>query len=252
MDFSKGLLGSSAQNIYAQTGENVGSVVGRLFGLKDPVLERRTILSQVDYTDPASIRAAAQALMAQGDVDAGMQLAGQARQIEQQERQFGIQKRGVELQEKAAERAEEQAFLNKLEKSPRAALADIVAMEDGPKKTLLLAQAAQSMDAARINEEYKQAQIDALKAQARASGQKGYEVIKDTLGNPIARFNKGTGEVEEMPGVRGAGATGAGATDKPKLTDEELDAILRGENTETKPRRSSSGQMGRNRSQGAG
>jgi hypothetical protein len=229
-----------------------------LFGIKDPVLERNRILSQLNYDDPESIRAAAQALMAQGDIEAGMQLANQARQIQQQERQYSLQQRGVELQEKAGERAaktltlqEEKAFLDKLDKSPRAALADIVAMEDGPKKNMLLAQASQSMDAARLNEDYKQAQIDALKAQARTAGQKGYELIKDTMGNPVARFNKGTGEIEDMPGVKAGGGGGTG--DAGKLSVGDVKGLLAGTpgaKSAAEPStgvRSSAGQMGRNR-----
>jgi seryl-tRNA synthetase len=82
-----------------------------LFGIKDPVLERNRILSQVNYDDPTSIRAAAQALMAQGDVDAGMQLAGQARQIQQQERSFGLQEKQLTAAEQRAKA--EQEYRNK-------------------------------------------------------------------------------------------------------------------------------------------
>lgn len=74
-----------------------------LFGIKDPVLERNRILSQVNYDDPTSVRAAAQALMAQGDVEAGMQLANQARQIEEKNRTFGLQERQVAATEKRIE-----------------------------------------------------------------------------------------------------------------------------------------------------
>ena len=61
-----------------------------LFGIKDPELERNRILSQVDYNDPESLRAAAQALMAQGDVEAGSKLASQARTIASEERKYNL------------------------------------------------------------------------------------------------------------------------------------------------------------------
>jgi hypothetical protein len=90
-----------------QATQRVAGGVGELFGIKDPVLERNRILANLDTSDPTSLRAAAQALMAQGDVDAGMQLAAQARQVEQQERTFGLQERQTRTAEKRAETEKE-------------------------------------------------------------------------------------------------------------------------------------------------
>ena len=100
-----GLFGNAGQQApnYAQTGATFGRAIGRLFGLRDPVLERRTILAETDFSDPSSIRAAAQKLMAQGDIDAGIQLASQARQIDEKERAFGLQERQTTATEKRLE-----------------------------------------------------------------------------------------------------------------------------------------------------
>jgi hypothetical protein len=108
-----GLFGSAGQQPqgYAQTGATFGRAVGRLFGLKDPVLERRTILAETDFSNPESIRSAAQKLITQGDVDAGIQLAAQARQIEEKERAFGLQERQLTISEQQA--ASEQEYRNK-------------------------------------------------------------------------------------------------------------------------------------------
>lgn len=61
-----------------------------LFNIKDPELERTRILKQTNTEDPASLRAAAQALMAQGDIGLGMQLASQARSITSEERKYQL------------------------------------------------------------------------------------------------------------------------------------------------------------------
>lgn len=272
IDLSRGLLGNTVQatSPYTQTGQQVGNLVGSLFGLKVPEFERNRIFSQLDYNEPASLQAAAQELARMGMVDQAVALAGQARQITRQEQQFGLEKekfgleqekfgitkRQAEEQDKRAERTltlqEETAFLDKLTKSPRAAMADIVAMDDGPKKNMLLTQASQSMDKARLDEEYKQAQIEALRAQARTAGAKGFEVIKDSLGKPIGRFNKSTGEIEDMPGVKDTG--GAGGTKSKTDVAGAKSLLLGGTNTETATEtaptagRSSAGQMGRGRS----
>lgn len=231
-----------------------------LFGIKDPEIEaqRAIAMAAQNPNDPATLQAAAQALAQAGKIDQAMALAGQARAITREDRTFGLQERQFKLSEEQAKRAErtlslqeETAFLDKLTKSPRAAMADIVAMEDGPKKNMLLAQASQSMDKARVDEEYKQAQIEALRAQARTAGAKGFEVIKDSMGNPIARFNKATGEIENMPGVEDTGGAG-GAGGKMDVAGTKS-LLLGGTNTEVTPEtapttgRSSAGQMGRGR-----
>ena len=243
----------------AQTGTQLATRgIQGLFGIKDPEIEaqRAIAMAAQNPNDPATLQAAAQALAQAGKIDQAMALAGQARAITREDRTFALQEKQFKLSEEQAERAkrtlslqEETAFLDKLAKSPRAAMADIVAMDDGPKKNMLLAQASQSMDKARVDEEYKQAQIEALRAQARTAGLKGFEVIKDSLGKPIGRFNKATGEIEDMPGVKDTG--GAGGAEKTKLTDEEIEAKMTGETkTDTEipaPFRSRVGQMGRNR-----
>ena len=85
--------------------ESLSKGVGQLFGLKDPVLERNRVLSQVDYNDPASLQSAAQELARAGYVDQAVQLAGQGRQLAQQERQFGLESRRVAATEKQIEDA---------------------------------------------------------------------------------------------------------------------------------------------------
>jgi hypothetical protein len=75
--------------------ESLSKGVGQLFGIKDPVLERNRVLSQVDYNDPASLQSAAQELARAGYVDQAVALAGQGRQISQQEKQFGLEQRRV-------------------------------------------------------------------------------------------------------------------------------------------------------------
>lgn len=85
-----------------------------LFGIKDPELERNRILSQVDYNDPASLRAAAQALMAQGDIDKGSSLATTARELEKQQTATDLTTRETEasIALKEAQTATEQAKLS--------------------------------------------------------------------------------------------------------------------------------------------
>ena len=83
--------------------ESLSKGVGQLFGLKDPVLERNRVLSQVDYNDPASLQSAAQELARAGYVDQAVQLAGQGREISQKEKQFGLEQRRVAATEKQVE-----------------------------------------------------------------------------------------------------------------------------------------------------
>jgi hypothetical protein len=85
--------------------ESLSKGVGQLFGIKDPVLERNRILSQVNYEDPASLQAAAQELARAGYVDQAVALAGQGRQIAQQSRQFGLEQRRVEATEQQLKNA---------------------------------------------------------------------------------------------------------------------------------------------------
>jgi hypothetical protein len=70
--------------------ESLSKGVGQLFGLKDPVLERNRVLSQLDYNDPASLQTAAQELARMGQVDDAMKLASQARTISTEERKYKL------------------------------------------------------------------------------------------------------------------------------------------------------------------
>lgn len=88
--------------------ESLSKGVGQLFGIKDPVLERNRILSQVNYEDPASLQAAAQELARAGYVDQAVQLAGQGRQIAQQSRQFGLEEQRVGLEGRRVAATEQQ------------------------------------------------------------------------------------------------------------------------------------------------
>lgn len=89
--------------------------IGTLFGIKDPEMERRRVLSQLDYNDPASMQAAAQELARGGFIDQAVALAGQARQMQQQERTFGLREREVGVTEaRAKAEAEDKAGRLKL------------------------------------------------------------------------------------------------------------------------------------------
>ena len=70
--------------------ESLSKGVGQLFGIKDPVLERNRVLSQLDYNDPASLQTAAQELARMGHVDDAMKLASQARTISTEERKYKL------------------------------------------------------------------------------------------------------------------------------------------------------------------
>lgn len=108
MQVPQGLFGSPAQQQqgYAQTGANIGRVLGRLFGLKDPALESRRILGEVNYSDPDSLQTAAQELARMGMVDEAMSLAQQARQ----QRAFGLEERKLTAaEERAKGEAEDRA-----------------------------------------------------------------------------------------------------------------------------------------------
>ena len=126
-----------------------------LFGIKDPVLERNRILSQVNYDDPTSIRAAAQALMAQGDVEAGMQLANQARQIEEKSRAFGLQERQLTAAEQRA--AAEQEYRNKR-------------LEISGKELDL------KLDELKLREDVSKAQIEKISAEIKALEKGDYSI----------------------------------------------------------------------------
>ena len=108
MQVRQGLFGNTAQQQqgYAQTGANIGSALGRLFGLKDPALESRRIMSEVNYNDPVSLQIAAKELAGLGMIDQAMALAGQARAIIEKERSFGLQERQATVQERQASAAE--------------------------------------------------------------------------------------------------------------------------------------------------
>lgn len=119
INLSRGLLGNTAQpvNPYTQTGQQVGNLLGSLFGLKVPEFERNRIFSEINYDDPASLQAAAQELARMGMVDQAVALAGQARQIQQQERTFGLKEREVGVAEaRAKAEAEDRAGRLKLSK----------------------------------------------------------------------------------------------------------------------------------------
>lgn len=152
-----GLFGNAGQQApnYAQTGATFGRAIGRLFGLRDPVLERRTILAETDFSDPSSIRAAAQKLMAQGDIDAGIQLASQARQIDEKERAFGLQERQLTAADKRA--AAEQEYRNKR-------------LEISGKELDL------KLDELDLRKDVNKAQIDKIKAEIKALDNGDYSI----------------------------------------------------------------------------
>ena len=110
INLSRGLLGNTVQatNPYTQTGQQVGNLVGSLFGLKVPEFERNRIFSQIDYNDPASLQAAAQELARMGMVDQAVALAGQARQITRQEQQFGLEQERLDITRSQAEQQAKQ------------------------------------------------------------------------------------------------------------------------------------------------
>jgi hypothetical protein len=161
-----------------------------LFGIKDPELERRRILSQVNYDDPESIRAAAQALMAQGDVEVGMQLASQARQIQQQEKQFGLSERGVKLQEKAGQRAEEAALQTRIKEAPYAAIGEVAALPDGKEKEALLTQISNNISKSNLDTAVKEQQLRNLANTVATSNGYSSTIYKDANNNPL--FTKGS------------------------------------------------------------
>lgn len=170
--------------------ESLSRGVGGLLGIKDPVMERNRILSQVDNTNPASIRTAAQALMAQGDVDIGMELASQARQIEQQNRSFRLQERGVQLQEKASKRAEEAALQTRIKEAPYAAIGEVTALSDSKEKEALLVQISNNISKSNLDTAVKEQQLTNLaNTVAQANGYSS-TIYKDANNNPL--FTKGS------------------------------------------------------------
>jgi hypothetical protein len=149
-----------------------------LFGIKDPELERNRILSQVNYDDPASLRAAAQALMAQGDVEAGMQLANQARSLTQRAEDVAFKQEELDLRKSAETRAKEAARWESFTKNPQLAIEEAAKEEDPAKKRELLMFAADKLTDKEYERAVNRARIsasDATAAQARANAAKGTE-----------------------------------------------------------------------------
>ena len=160
-----------------------------LFNIKDPELERTRILKQTNTEDPASLRAAAQALMAQGDIELGMQLAAQARQLTQQERQFGLQERGVQLQEATSQRAEKAALQTRIKEAPYAAIGEVTALPDSKEKEALLVQISNNISKSNLDTAVKEQQLTNLASTiAKANGYSS-TIYKDANNNPL--FTKG-------------------------------------------------------------
>lgn len=149
--------------------ESLSRGIGGLFGIKDPVMERNRILSQVNYEDPASLQSAAQELARAGFVDQAVQLAGQGRQISQQNRTFGLQERQAALQEKRAE----QEALN------QAARLDLSKEELSLKKQEL--QARQDLN---------QAQVDKIYAEIEKIDKGDYYIVEQK-GGPLGNETQG-------------------------------------------------------------
>ena len=101
MQVRQGLFGNTAQQQqgYAQTGANIGSALGRLFGLKDPALESRRIMSEVNYNDPVSLQIAAKELAGMGMIDQAMSLVSDSRKIEEQRSASSFKEREVSAAE---------------------------------------------------------------------------------------------------------------------------------------------------------
>ena len=187
-----GLFGSAGQQPqgYAQTGATFGRALGRLFGLTDPVLERRTILSETDFSDPESIRAAAQKLMAQGDIDAGVELANQARQADEKARAFGLQERQVKIQEATGERAEAAALQDRIKEAPYAAIGEVAALPDGKEKEALLTQISNNISKSNLDTAVKEQQLRNLANTVATSTGYSSTIYKDANNNPL--FTKGS------------------------------------------------------------
>lgn len=93
----------------AQTGSQLATRgIQGLFGIKDPEIEARNAIAMAaqNPNDPATLQAAAQALVQAGKIDQAMVLAGQARAIIEKERSFGLQERQATVQERQASAAE--------------------------------------------------------------------------------------------------------------------------------------------------
>jgi len=142
--------------------ESLSKGVGQLFGLKDPVLERNRILSQVNYEDPASLQSAAQELARAGYVDQAVQLAGQGRQISQQEKQFGLEQRRVAA-------TEEQIKNQQLNQAARLALD-----ED---------QLKLKKDELKSRKDLDQAQVDKIYAEIERLDKGNYHIVEQKGGD---------------------------------------------------------------------
>jgi hypothetical protein len=117
MQVRQGLFGNTAQQQqgYAQTGANIGSALGRLFGLKDPALESRRIMSEVNYNDPVSLQIAAKELAGMGMIDQAMSLVSDSRKIEEQRSASSFKEREVSAaEERLKAEAEDRAGRLKL------------------------------------------------------------------------------------------------------------------------------------------
>jgi hypothetical protein len=129
MQVRQGLFGNAGQQQqgYAETGANIGRALGRLFGLKDPALESRRIMSEVNYNDPVSLQIAAKELAGMGMIDQAMSLVSDSRKIEEQRSVSSLKEREVTAAEERlkAEAAEREKRFKLNEKELDAKLAEI-------------------------------------------------------------------------------------------------------------------------------
>lgn len=195
-------LGPFAGLTQAST-EALSRGIGGLFGIKDPELERRRVLSQVDYNDPASLQAAAQELARAGYVDQAVALAGQGRQIAQQAKQFGLEEQRVGLEGRRVAATEQQL------KDAAANQAERLALD---KDELKLRQ-----DELNNRKDLNQAQINKINAEINSLS-KGDYTIKEQKGPAqetvafIAINNKPPFDqkVIQVSGLSAGGGGGAG------------------------------------------
>ena len=275
MDFSKGLLGSYAQpqSVYERAGANIAKLFAPMLGIEDPELKLRTILSQTDTNDPASLRAAAQAAMAQGNIDLGMKLAGQAQALTQRAEDVAFRQEDLDLRKAADKRAAEAAKWESYTKNPQLAV-EAAGKETDPAKIreLLMFAAGKLTDKeyARAVERARISASDATAAQARANiakgeesgyttedgqllvrvGKKYYTIDGKEYTGPTKERLKLTGQAAAVAAAMNKGDPEVGGKGKGKGGQGALNAMTGKTESNVEPSvpsRSSAGQMGRNR-----
>jgi hypothetical protein len=253
---------ASAQSPYERMGLAIGNILGGVLGVKDPEMARASLTQQIyndtlstvpDLTSPEFYNTLSKNLASAGLVAESLYSAQEARKYTKEAAAEKRAERTLSIQE-------EQLLLQQVDKDPYGSIESAAALPDSdPRKAKIIAGASAKIGERNTQEAFRTAQMEAEKARAELAkaqlGQLGEGKASETVatedGFPLTirggKYYTQDGKLYEgkirrlsstqdlLEGLEAAKAKGATGGEKKGMTQEEVDARLRGKPLATSP-----------------